>query len=214
MIQKLKLLHYLSEETYKKVCIKLRLDANVAKGNMVSFKDKKISQIELYHIDYKEFGHIWFMDVEIDFPKFCCDYKDFQQELYAYYDVIFDKDIMSMFPSYNELCCGYIEYSSILKLSSITDLRSRLVEKCEPEQLDKELWNNYKKPHGTIEFCLSLSDNTLETLARCHGTALKKRVKDTSLHKTVGLLPKAAVNEETESEILNWLYKKYNIPSV
>ena len=195
MIQKLKLLHYLSEETYKKICVKLGLDTTVAKGNIVIFNCQKISQIELYHIDYKDFGHIWFMDVEIDFTKFCCSYDDFEQELYAYYYMIFDEEIMSKFPSYNELCCGYIEYSSVLHLNSITDTRNRLLEKCEPEQLDKTLWSNYKKPHGTIEFCLSLSGNTLETLARCHGTALKKRITDIALHKTVGLIPKAATSD-------------------
>lgn len=214
MIQKIKLLHYLSEETYKKICNKLGLDFTVSKSNKVTFECEKISQIELYHIDYKKFGHIWFMDVEIDFPKFCCSYHDFEYELYAYYAQIFDREIMSFFPSYDELCCEYIEYSSILQISNPADIKNRLLEKCAAEQLDKSLWGNYKKPHGTIEFCLSLSDHILETLARCHGTALKRSVTDPALQKTVGLLPKAAISEETESKILNCLYKRYNIQNI
>ena len=87
----------------------------------------------------------------------------------------------------------------------------RLKEKCVPEQLDKALWDKYKKPHGTIEFCISIEGDAVETLARCHGTALKKRVTDTSLHRTVGLMPEAAVNKDTETDILNWLYKRYHI---
>ena len=212
MIQTIKLLHYLSENTYKSICAKLNLNPNISKNNMVIFPNEKISKIELYHIDYKEFGHIWFMDMTIDFPKFSCDYSNFEHELYAQYNVIFDENIMSDFPKYNDLCCDYIEYSALLELSDNSfELINNLKEKCVPEQLDKSLWNQYKKPHGTIEFCISINENTLETLARCHGTALKKRITDVSLHRTVGLIPQAAINKDTEISIMNWLYKRYRI---
>lgn len=116
------------------------------------------------------------------------------------------------FPPYDALCCNYIEYSSMLELKDhANEVLENLKIKCAPEQLDKRLWDHYKKPHGTIEFCASIAGGGLEILARCHGTALKKRITDTTLQRTVGLIPGAAVNPATEDKILNWLYKKYHI---
>ncbi len=215
MIQRINLLHYLTKDIYEKICVKLQLDINKARGNVAVFDDGKIRKIELYHIDYQEFGHIWFMDAEVDFPKFACGYDMFGEALYDDYRMIFDGDIMSDFPPYDQLCCSYIEYASVLALDNDpSDLIDILKEKCSPEQLDKALWHKYKKPHGTIEFCISIDGNTVETLARCHGTALKKRVDDARLHRTVGLIPEAAVNQKTEEDILNWLYKRYHITNI
>lgn len=215
MIQKLNLLHYLTEDAYKKICVKLGLDESNAKENIINFNNEKISKINLFNIKYKQFGHIWFMDAEVDFPKFNCDYDTFEQNLYSHYHSIFGEDIMLDFPSYDQLCCSYVEYSSIIELSeNSTEIIVRLKEKCVPEQMDKGLWDNYKKPHGTIEFCVQVNDKTIETLARCHGTALKKRIPDVTMHKTVGLIPSAAINKITEDSILNWLYKRYNITDI
>lgn len=212
MIQKMNLLHYLTEDTYRKVCVKLGLDFNKQKGNVIVFPGERIEKINLYNIDYKEFGHIWFMDVEVDFPEFSCRYDLFGKNLYEEYHRIFDEDIMVDFPTYDQLCCTYIEYVSVLALDEdSSNIVNRLQEKCVPEQLDKALWNTYKKPHGTIEFCVFIEGNSLEVLARCHGTALKKRVRDASLHKTVGLIPEAAVNKATEACIIDYFYKQYGI---
>lgn len=215
MIQRLNLLHYLTKDTYVKICTRLGLDKDAPRGNIAVFENEKLSKIDLYHIDYKEFGHIWFMDVEVDFPKFACDYDMFGKMLYEQYRMFFKDNIMEDFPPYDQLCCTYIEYTSMSQLNGDSaGMIDLLKEKCVPEQLDKALWDKYKKPHGTIEFCLSIEGNTVETLARCHGTALKKRVTDSSLHKTVGLIPKAAINQDTETAILNWLYKRYNMNDV
>lgn len=59
-----------------------------------------------------------------------------------------------------------------------------------------------------------MEGNRVETLARCHETALKKRVDDARLHRTVGLIPEAAVNKDTEADILSWLYKRYRITNI
>lgn len=215
MIQRMNLLHYLTKDTYEKICRRLHLDVNRAKGNIAVFDKEKIRKIELYNIAYQEFGHIWFMDAEVDFPKFACDYDMFGKALYDDYLAIFDEKIMAGFPPYDQLCCSYIEYASLLTLGiDSSDITARLKEKCAPEQLDKALWNQYKKSHGTIEFCVSVERNRVETLARCHGTALKKRVDDARLHRTVGLIPEAAVNKDTEADILSWLYKRYRITNI
>ena len=210
MIQKIKLLLCLTEEVYKKICVKLNFNVNSAKGNTVLFNEEKINKIELYNIDYKEYGHLWFMETVIDFPLFNCDYTAFEDELYKHYSDIFGGVIVSSLPKYDELCCSYIEYSSTVELIGDYSLTiEKLRVKCLPEQLNKALWHQYKKPHGTIEFCVDIGTDKLEILARCHGTALKKRISDTSLHKNVGLKPTAAVNQVTEKEILDWLCKKH-----
>ena len=201
MIQKLNLLHYLSEDTYKKICVKLGFDDSNAKENIIAYKNEKISKINMFNIKYKQFGHIWFMDVEVDFPRLNCDYDTFEEKLYSYYHTIFDEEIMVDFPAYDKLCCGYIEYSSMIELEVNSDeIIERIISKCVPEQLDKNLWDKYKKPHGTIELCMSINGKMVETLARCHGTALKKRIPDTKMHRTVGLLPSVAINRKTENE--------------
>ena len=50
MIQKINLLHYLTKDTYEKICVKLQLDINKARGNVAVFDDGKIRKIALYHI--------------------------------------------------------------------------------------------------------------------------------------------------------------------
>ncbi len=210
MIQRINLLHYLSADTYEKICARFHFDIHKARGNIAVFEREKIRKIDLYHIDYQEFGHIWFMDAEVYFPQFSCEYELFGERLYDAYLALFGGEIMWDFPSYDQLCCSYIEYASRLTLACDTAaFIDGLREKCAPEQLERALWSQYKKPHGTIEFCISVEGDRVETLARCHGTALKKRVTDRKLHKTVGLIPEAAVNKKTEADILQWLYKRY-----
>lgn len=214
MIRNLNLLHYLSEDTYKRICRKFNLNnGKSVKNNFVAI-DEKIRKINLFNISYKQFGHIWFMGAEIDYPKFGCTYDLFEHNLYDHYYAVFGDEVMSEFPSYDRLCCDYIEYSSVVKTSNAADIIKKLEAKCKPEQLDKSLWGQYKKPHGTIEFCACAGKDNIEILARCHGTALKKRITDSSLQITVGLLPAAAVNDLTENRILDWLYKKHGIEAL
>lgn len=214
MIQKLNLLHYISEDTYRKICLKFNGNVDKTKANnIVIFIDEKIRKITLFNIVYKQFGHVWFMDMEIDYPKFECPYDFFEQKLYEHYYSVFGDEILADFPLYDQLCCNYIEYSSAIKVQNPADIIRKLETKCKPEQLDKSLWGEYRKPHGTIEFCASADKDFIEILARCHGTALKKRI-DPSLHRTVGILPSAAINGSTESCILSWLYKKHGIETL
>lgn len=94
MIQKLNLLHYLTKDTYEKICDKLHLRKDAARGNIAVFDNERIRKIDLYNIDYKEFGHIWFMDAEVDFSKFACGYDAFGKMLYDWYHMLFGEEIM------------------------------------------------------------------------------------------------------------------------
>lgn len=192
MIQKVEFLHYLSEDAYKKICRKFRLNDSDrrTKDNFVLFPGEKITKISMFNILYEQFGHIWFMAVEADFPKFVCPYEAFDKALYEHYQTIFGAEIMGDFPSYDQLNCGYVEYSSFLKTDRAVSILNTLAEKCPPEQLDKALWKNYKKPHGTIEFCLAANEDGIEALARCHGTALKKesRILHFTAHQVLRLV--------------------------
>ncbi len=215
MIQKLRLLHYLSENTYRKICEKVNLVYSPSHigDNFIVYPRKPIARVQLFNINYRDFGHVWFMHIDIDFPKFNCSYHDFNAKLYERYNLLFDMEIMSEFPVYDHINCDYIEYSAIVEVDNTKEVIQRLrVKGCVPEQLDKSLWGQYKKAHSTIEFCLAEIDDThIETLARCHGTALKKRITNTDFHRATGITPTITVNMETENEILRWLRQKYAI---
>ncbi len=217
MIKNIHLLHYLSENTYKKICNKLELrETNPKTGigdNFIEFHNQKIYKVHLFNIVYKELGHIWFMRSHIDFQKFGCSYDDFEKELYISYYELFGADIMSDFPPYAYLNCDYIEYACTIRVESADKEIARLKGSgCVPEQLDRMLWHTYKKAHGTVEFCLCKEDDThMQTLARCHGTALKKRIQDTAHHRATGVMPGVTVKAGTEEEIMSWLYDKYKI---
>ncbi|MGF7143842.1 hypothetical protein HNQ56_002272 [Anaerotaenia torta] len=216
MINKLNLLHYLSEKTYKSICRNLGLDEGDSKvrNNHLLLSDELVCRIHPFNILYNQFGHVWFLSVGINFQKFQQAYENFEKVLFGEYEKLFGKDAMSDFPVFQDIYCDYIEYSNVIKINSAEEtIRSMAASGCLPEQLEESRWEEYKKPHGTIEFCVSRVDDThMKTLARCHGTALQKRIKDTSLHHMgAGIKAAKMVSEETESEIMNWLYSKQKI---
>ena len=213
MIKNMNLLHYLSEETYKNICNTLALDSS--KGSCVSYPKKAISLIEHFNISYKQFGHIWFLSVHINFLKTKCEYNDFNVWLFEQYKEIFGKKIMEKFPKYEQIICNYVEYYNILKVDNV-DLIVKNVKEfgCPSVELDLDISDlkHSKKPHGKIEFCISKKDGRhIETLAHCFGTALKKRIKDKSYHGPVGIKVDKIVNKHTEIEIVNWSLKKYKL---
>ena len=212
MIRKIGFLHYLSETTYKSICRKFGLndEEQKTKDNSMVFENGKILKIDLYNIVYKQFGHIWFMHIDVDFPGFCCTYNEFSKKLYEAYNDFFGEDIANDFWEYEKLNCDYIEYSTIFEVNDASAVISKLKEKCPPEQTEKALWDNFKKPHATIEFCFAKKDDTqIETLARCHGSAIKKRIKDKKLHRITGVTPIIVINSETEKEITDWLWHRF-----
>lgn len=216
MIVKFNLLHYLSKETYKNICLNLGLDDgdHKIKDNHALYPDKLICRVHPFNILYEQFGHVWFLSIDIDFQKFQDTYENFERELLSGYLKLFGTDAMNDFPEYKNIYCGYIEYFNILKVENASlVINNMAAQGCPPEQLNEARWAEYKKPHGTIEFCVSKQDEShIKALARCHGTALKKRIKDTSLHHMgTGISLAKMVTEQTESEIMNWLYKKYKI---
>jgi hypothetical protein len=216
MIKNLKLLHYLSEQTYKNICNKLGLDDSdrKTKDNHVLYPDKLIYFIHPFNIIYEQFGHTWFLSVSIDFQKFQQPHMCFKNELFSEYTKLFGQDAMNDFPAFENIYCNYIEYANVLTVDNADRvIKNMAASGCVLEQLNENKWAEYKKPHGTIEFCVSKSDDIhIKTLARCHGTALQKRVKDKSLHHLGGGVCVAKmVDEQTESDIMNWLYAKYKI---
>ena len=55
----------------------------------------------------------------------------------------------------------------------------------------------------------------IKSVARCHGTALQKRIMDKSLHHMgAGVCVAKMVKEETEKEIMDWLCSRYKIVDV
>ena len=218
MIRNLKLLHYLSEETYKNICHALDLDDSESKtkDNFISYPDKPIFRIHPFNIMYKQFGHIWFLNVVVDFPKFQCDYSGFGSQLFDQYKNIFGKNIMEDFPVFEQIICEYVQFYNIFEVAN-TDSVEKDARKlgCPPVNTDLDIGSltNVNKPHGKIEFCVSRKDDKhIETLAHCFGTALKKRIKDKSFHGPVGIKAVKIVNRQTEEEIVNWLLDKHKFP--
>jgi hypothetical protein len=208
------LLHYLSEDTYKKICNALNLDDS-ARGNFTTYPNKPIFYINPFNIVYKQFGHIWFLHIYIDFPKLECDYKDFKDKLFRQYEKLFGKIVMNDFPPIDQIVCDYVEYHNIFKLNNTQNNKEGIKTPGYPPvqlNLDLSSLKHSNKPHGKIELCVSKKDNKhIETLTRCFGTALKKRIKDKSLHGPVGIKVSKIVDKQTETEIVNWVHKKHKL---
>lgn len=215
MIQALHLLHYLEQGTYERVADVLGYSEKLRTGKSadVYFPSGGIRAIKLFDIEYKVFGHIWFLDAHFDFPSMNCTYEGFDSARKDAFAQVIGQRLAGEMPGYDALCCGYIEYGEALPVVDAEKTMSRLrLSKMAPEQLDKSKWETFEKPHATITFCVDKLDSThLETLARCHGTALKRRIKDSACHKTVGLLPRIAINQSTERDILDDLYRLHHV---
>jgi len=218
MIKNLKLLHYLSEDTYKNICQALNLDYSESKSkdNYIAYPDNPIFRIHPFNIVYKQFGHIWFLNVFVDFQKFQCDYADFSSRLFEHYRKLFGKNIMEDFPAFEQIICEYVEFYNIFEITNAGSAEKDARKLgCPPVNLDFDIGSltNVNKPHGKIEFCISKKDDKhIETLAHCFGTALKKRIKDKSFHGPVGIKAAKIINKQTEEEIVNWLLDKNNLP--
>jgi hypothetical protein len=208
MINELQILHYLTEDNYHKIIDKLdRVNADSRKqAHMWHYTHRPIKELQLFDIEYKGFGHIWFMQSVIDFPLFKCSYENFPQVLYHAYTGLFGVECTEALASYDELNVDYIEYADVIHVTNADAVIQKLSEgRCVPEQLDRKRWNEFKKSHGTIEFCIAKEDSShLAILARAHGTAMKKRIKDEKYHRATGITPRIAVNSETEKDILSW----------
>ena len=217
MIKNMGLLHYLSNDTYKKICDKINVDdrEHKTKENCVSYPNKPIFHINPFNIVYKQFGHIWFLHIYIDFPKFKCNYIDFKHKLFEQYEGLFGKNIMNDFPAFDQIICDYVEFHNIFKVDDVEKIEEKIkILGCPPVELNLDLSSltHANKPHGKIEFSISKKDNrNIETLARCFGTALKKRIKDKSLHGPVGIKVSKIVDRQTEAEIVNWVLKRHNL---
>jgi hypothetical protein len=86
----------------------------------------------------------------------------------------------------------------------------KLKSKYPAEQLDRDLWHQYIKPHTTIStYICKKDDANLYMLCKCNGTVLKKKIKDKTLHNGTGLIPSVAISKEFERFILDKEIRKY-----
>ncbi len=212
MIIKLRLLHYLSESTYHRIANIVRLKtSNIAIGdNYVEYPDSAITKIHMFSIEYNQLGRIWFLYTHVDYRKLACEYSEFADVLYAQYQLLFGQEVMSEFPAYNGINCDFIQYACIAKVDDADRCLAVLAESsCVPAQLDRAMWPQFEKPHGTISFYAAKHDAThLIVMAKCYGTALKKRIKEQSRHIATGVIPSAVVDHSEELKILSWLIEK------
>ena len=217
MITNIKLLHYLSEATYKRICDKLDLNTgdNIIGGNFVEYPGSVITKVHLFNINYKSFGRIWFMRVDVDFRLLSCSNEEFSEALRTACSALFDREAMADYPAYDQINCDYVEYTALADVGNADEAINRLLQgKCVADQLDRDRWANYEKPPSTIALYICKEDDKhLRLLAQCHGTAMKRRIKDTSLHRATGIMPAVAVNAQTEQSVFEFLWRQYCAPS-
>ena len=210
MINNMGLWHYLSEDTYKEICkaLDLSLDNNVNKN----FPNDHIFNINLFNIEYNQIGHIWFMNIYLNLPKFQCNLKMFEKKLYEQYKKLFGKKVMENFPKMDQLICGYIEYINDFMVDNAIELEQNARNLgYSPVQLELDI-NNLKhkdKSHSKMHLCISKTDEEhVQTLIFGFGTVLKNRIKDKMYHKTVGIKIPKILEIQTEIDIVNWTLKK------
>lgn len=211
MIHTIRMLHYLSPETYRQIGEALGLDTGESRidNNFVLFPEGSVTRIHLFNILYKTFGRIWFMHVTAEFPRFRCERESFIPALYGHYAGLFGRGVMAGFPGPEEANCDYVEYAAALDAADAGAAMEILRGRLQPEQLDRALWGQYEKPHSTPVFLAHREDGRrIAIMVKCHGTALKRIVKDAGLHHATGLRLPAAVSRETESFVLNQLVQR------
>jgi hypothetical protein len=121
---------------------------------------------------------------------------------------------MNEFPVIDNIVCNYVEYLNTFDVGNADDIvkYARQIG-CPPIKYDLDFndLSNEKKPHGKIDISVSKKDKKhIETLICCFGTGLKKRIKEKSFHRTVGIKVSKIVDEQTEKEIVNWALKRNN----
>ncbi|MHB1459831.1 MAG: hypothetical protein ACYC1M_00920 [Armatimonadota bacterium] len=217
MIVNIKLLHYLSKSTYKRICERLSLNSgdNIIGNNFVEYPGGVITKVHLFNINYKSFGRIWFMRVDVDFRLLSCSNEQFPEALRTACMGLFGKEAMDDYPAYDQINCDYVEYTAIADVGNADEAIKRLLQgKCSADQLDRDRWANYQKPHSTIALYICKEDDKhLSLLAKCHGTAMKRRIKTASLHRATGIMPSVAVNAQTEQSVFEFLWQQYITPS-
>jgi hypothetical protein len=219
MVRVIELQHYINKENYQNIILHLSTNNETYKTetrNTHTYKipDSLIYEVFLFDGEYKNAGHIYILVTKINSDILKIEYEDFKNVLYKEYALLFGMDAMHEFPGYDELVCDYIEYDAMLPVENADQTLNHLRAngKFEPEQLEYLLWDSFKKSFGVIEFCLcKISNKEIRMFARCRGSALKKRIKDTSLHIEGGVIPKVVINEITEKNIFDWLCKQYKV---
>lgn len=219
MVKAIELQHYIKKENYQNIIQRLSIINETNKTETRNTHTYKIPGSLIYEVflfdgEYKNAGHIFILMTKINSDHSKINYEDFKSDLYKEYALLFGTDVMNNFPDYDELVCDYIEYDTMLPVENADQVLNhlRVNGKFEPEQLDYLLWDSFKKSFGVIEFCLcKFSNKEIRMLALCRGSALKKRIRDVSLHIEGGITPKAVINEITEKSIFDWLCKQYKV---
>ena len=152
--------------------------------------------------------------LSLDFSDFDCSYADFPAVLCDSCRQLYGDEIMSDYPALDQAVCDYIEYVIVKPVENSDSFLKLLTNngKFKPEQLNRDKWDKYKCSWGVIKFLLCKENDTnIKMIARCTGTSLKARIKDQSVHRDGGVIVSAAVNQENEVIVFNWLFKKYKL---
>lgn len=209
MIKRLHVLHSLTEDAHDCVAAALGAAESGSRRRSLRYDDSPVKEIQLFRASDE-----YFMRAVIDFPLFGCSYEEFPAVLYRTYTDMMG-DAAGLLGNYESLAVDYIEYADSIRYDGRDKCDAAfaaLRERCAPQQLDRGLWSEYKKPGGTVGFYAARDDEThIGLLVSANGTVLKKRIKDSALHRGRGVAAAAAVDAGTERGIIAWCMSMHRL---
>jgi len=220
MIRHMGLMHYPSEETYRRLGAQLGMDLGkkIDKNNRRIFTDpgNPVRQITMYTISYEKMGQIWFLPINLDFnalfkappdtlvPADDIDYASFRELLLDTYRRGIGDDFVDGFPDiFEKTLCAYVEFTAHMETRDAGELMARLSRgRFEREQLDISCFDTYKLKNAIPWFTVNtLGRTTVRLCAKCNGTALKRLLKATN--RGVGVPVPTVLGKETAVDVLS-----------
>jgi len=212
MVTKMILVHFLNKEVFETIRERLNNSSKADKNKNLTytFYYEPIIEIGLWETDKKKPVHTYIMQATLDCTKRDpeTDFYDWVTELYQ--EKFSVKDIAD-FPLYNQFICDYAEYELRLPVDNSDKTLAKIASKGRwlPEQLDKTLWDNYKRKFGQNNFYFSKDgESNFIVRACCDGTLLKKKCGDPARIRANGVDPDYVLDPETEELFMSqWKVK-------
>ena len=212
MVTKMILVHFLSKEAFETIREKLNNSSmsDKNKNHSYTFYYEPITEIGLFETDKKKSVHTYIMQAMLD-----CTKREPETDFYTWvtdlYQEKFSVNDIADFPSYDQFICDYAEYEMRLPVDNADKAFAKITSKGRwlPEQLDKTLWDNYKRKFGQNNFCFSKEGKSNFIFrACCDGTLLKKKCGDLSKIRANGVDPDYVLDPETEELFMSqWKVK-------
>ena len=202
MVTKMILVHFLNKEVFETIREWLNnLSKTTQNKNLTyTFYYEPVVEIGLWETDRKKPVHTYIMQTTFDCTKRVPETDFYKWVMDLYHEKFSVRDIAG-FPVYDQFICDYAEYEIYLPVDDADRALAKITSKgnWQPEQLDKTLWDNYKRKFGQNNFYFS-KDGKMRFIIRacCDGTLLKKKCGDPAKIRVNGVDPDYVLDPETE----------------